>query len=216
MPPVVAGASYTCTAAWMHHHILHASTQCMQVTIHVAINAVKLQLCVLKQNRLTVGCRICTQCTIWACARVSMSSVSGQGCCTAKFWPLKCLCFDGRRTCSQDFTRVAVYLVVQMDLSRCQSLTTAVKVSKSYLCGCDLWTVGHEVVLEHVPSLPLSPYFFHQWVIPAFPEIKIFFLMCLFVYFFDGLWPLEMVSLPPPASTLILTSLQLCVFSILL
>ena len=25
----------------------------------------------------------------------------------------------------------------------------------------DLWTVGHEVVLEHVPSLPLSPSF-HQ------------------------------------------------------
>ena len=36
----------------------------------------------------------------------------------------------------------------------------------------------------------------------------------MFVYFFDGLWPLEMVSLPPSASTLILTSLQFCVFSI--
>ena len=35
-----------------------------------------------------------------------------------------------------------------------------------------MWTVRHEVVLEHVPSLPLSPYFFHQWVIPTFPEIK--------------------------------------------
>ena len=33
-------------------------------------------------------------------------------------------------------------------------------------CGCDLLTVGHKVVLEHVPSLSLSPYFFHQWVIP--------------------------------------------------
>ena len=32
--------------------------------------------------------------------------------------------------------------------------------------------------------------------------------------FFDGLWPLEMVTLPPPAPTLILTSLQFCVFSI--
>ena len=42
----------------------------------------------------------------------------------------------------------------------------------SYLCGCDLWTVRHDVVLEHVPSLPLSPYFFHQWVIPTFPKIK--------------------------------------------
>ena len=39
--------------------------------------------------------------------------------------------------------------------------------------------------------------------------------MCLLVYFFDGLWPLEIdESLPPPASTLILTSLQFCVFSI--
>ena len=60
------------------------------------------------------------------------------------------------------------------------------------LCGCDLWTIGHEVVLEHVPSLPLSPYFFHQLVIPTFLEIKKK-LMCLFVYFFDGLWPLEMI-----------------------
>ena len=34
------------------------------------------------------------------------------------------------------------------------------------ICGCDLWTVGYEVILEHVPSLPLSPYFFHQSVIP--------------------------------------------------
>ena len=48
---------------------------------------------------------------------------------------------------------------------------------------------------------------------PTFPEI-IFFLLYLFVYFFDGLWPLEMVSLPLPTSTLILISLQFCVFSI--
>ena len=40
------------------------------------------------------------------------------------------------------------------------------------------------------------------------------FLMCSFVYFYDGLWPLEMISLSPPVSTLILTSLQFCVFSI--
>ena len=40
-----------------------------------------------------------------------------------------------------------------------------------YLRGCDLWTIGHEVVLEHAPSLPLSPYFFHQSVIPKFPVI---------------------------------------------
>ena len=36
----------------------------------------------------------------------------------------------------------------------------------------------------------------------------------MFVYFFDGLWPLEMVYLPPSTSNLILTSLQFCVFSI--
>ena len=30
-------------------------------------------------------------------------------------------------------------------------------------------------VLEHGPSLPLSPYFFHQWVIPTFPEILLKF-----------------------------------------
>ena len=39
------------------------------------------------------------------------------------------------------------------------------------VCVCDLWTVGHEVILEHVPSQPLSPYFFHQSVISTFPEI---------------------------------------------
>ena len=39
--------------------------------------------------------------------------------------------------------------------------------------------------------------------------------MCLFVYFFDGLWPfLNYFNLPPPASTCILTSSQFCVFSI--
>ena len=81
---------------------------------------------------------------------------------------------------------------------------------QGYLCGCDLWTVGHKVVLEYVPSLPLFPYFFHQSVIPTFPEFFSFFLLCLFVYFFDGLWPLEMISLSPPAPTLILTSLQFC------
>ena len=40
--------------------------------------------------------------------------------------------------------------------------------------------VGHEVVLEHVPPLPLSSYFFHQLVIPTFLEIKkIDVLVCL-------------------------------------
>ena len=41
----------------------------------------------------------------------------------------------------------------------------------------DSWTWGCS------PSLPLSPYFFHQSVIPTFPEIffKIF-LMCLYIY----------------------------------
>ena len=32
--------------------------------------------------------------------------------------------------------------------------------------------VGHEIVLEHAPSISLSPYFFHQRVIPTFLEIK--------------------------------------------
>ena len=76
-------------------------------------------------------------------------------------------------------------------------------------------TVGHEIVLEHAPTLVLI--LFHQSVIPTFPEIKkkIFTVLYGFtVYFFDGLWPLEMVSLQPSASTLILTSLQFCVFSI--
>ena len=51
-------------------------------------------------------------------------------------------------------------------------------MNTGYLCGCELWTVGHEVILEHVPALPLSPYFFHQSVIPTFPKIKKnFFLM---------------------------------------
>ena len=36
-------------------------------------------------------------------------------------------------------------------------------------------------------------------------------LMCLFVYFFDGLWSLEMISLPPLASSLILT----CIFAVM-
>ena len=36
---------------------------------------------------------------------------------------------------------------------------------------CDLWTVRQDIILEHVPSLSLYPYFFHQWVIPTFPEI---------------------------------------------
>ena len=52
--PVVAEALSTCTAGCIT--ILHASTQCMQAT--TAINAVKLQLCVLKWNS---RCRLCTQ-----------------------------------------------------------------------------------------------------------------------------------------------------------
>ena len=56
-------------------------------------------------------------------------------------------------------------------------------------------TVGYEVVLEHVPSLPLSPYFFHQSVIPTFPEkffkyassLKIFCQLTLRKYYDGGL-----------------------------
>ena len=36
------------------------------------------------------------------------------------------------------------------------------------------------IILEHVPSLLLSPYFFHQLVIPTFLDIKkIYVLVCL-------------------------------------
>ena len=113
---MVAGAPCTCTAGCIT--ILHASTQCIQVTIHGAINAAKLQLCVLKQNIL-IGCRPCTQKLdrrhvhnehvhiLGVCACQSKSAM-GQGCCTAMLW----------HACSWNFTRVAVYLVVQMDLSR--------------------------------------------------------------------------------------------------
>ena len=58
--------------------------------------------------------------------------------------------------------------------------------------GIFMW-VWWLVVLERVSSLPLSSYFFHQWVIPTFLEIKkkkIGVLVCLLFY---GLWPLEMI-----------------------
>ena len=72
----------------------------------------------------------------------------------------------------------------------------------------DSWTWGHSWTCS-IPTLvpilfsPVShPYI--SW------NLKKKFLLCLFVYFFDGLWPLEMVSLPPPASTLIFA--VLCVY----
>ena len=46
-----------------------------------------------------------------------------------------------------------------------------------------MWTARYEIVLEHVPSLPLSTYFFHQSVIPTFSEIKKkFYCACLFTF----------------------------------
>ena len=108
------GRSLVHMHSWMHYHT-HISTQCMQVTI--AINAPKLHLCVHSSGTVGIGyvhrrlSITMSMCTIWACARVNTSSASGvpgQGCCTAKF----------RCACSWDFTSVAVYLVVQMDLSR--------------------------------------------------------------------------------------------------
>ena len=62
-----------------------------------------------------------------------------------------------------------------------------------YACVCDLWTVGHEVILEQVPFLPFPHTFFtSESVIPTFLEIKKKFCACWFT-FFDGLWPLEMI-----------------------
>ena len=81
-----------------------------------------------------------------------------------------------------------------------------------YLCGCDLWTVGHEVVLEHVPSLPLSPYFFHQSVIPTFPEkLNFFKYACLFT-FLMAIGHLKFEFTTTSINTH--SSLQFCVFSI--
>ena len=53
-------------------------------------------------------------------------------------------------------------------------------VHMGYLCVCNLWTVGHEVVLEHVPSLPLSPYFLTSESSLHFLKIKkkIFNVLC--------------------------------------
>ena len=75
----------------------------------------------------------------------------------------------------------------------------------------DSWTLGHSWTCS-IPTLVPIP--FHQWVIPTFLEIKkkLNVLVCLLFW-----WPLATwndSSLPPPASTLILTSLQFCVFSI--
>ena len=69
----------------------------------------------------------------------------------------------------------------------------------SWTQGCS-WTCSIPTLVPILFSPVSHPYI-------SWNFFKIFF-MCLFVYFFDGLWPLEMISLPPPASTLILTSLQ--------
>ena len=93
--------------------------------------------------------------------------------------------------------------------------TTFTSLSQNTTCS-DIHvgvTCGQLDVRSFLNILPLFPNFFHQSVIPTFPEFFPFFtvLVCLLFW-----WPLAtwMVSFPPSASTLILTSLQFCVFSI--
>ena len=71
----------------------------------------------------------------------------------------------------------------------------------------DSWTQGCSWICS---ILTLVPILFSSVSHSYISWIFFFFLLCLFVYFFDGLWPLEMISLSPPAPTLILTSLQFC------
>ena len=79
---VIAGASCTLDVAITILDCMQLLT-CMQIT--VAINGVKLQLCVLKQNRLcTVHRRLSytiSSCTIWVHARLNRSSSMMQAAC---------------------------------------------------------------------------------------------------------------------------------------
>ena len=82
-------------------------------------------------------------CIIWACARVNTSSATGQGCCTAKLW----------RACSWDFTRVAVYLVAQMDLSRWKAVCCG---HLTFQWSLDRWQRQSRLAnhaITHEPSL---------------------------------------------------------------
>ena len=59
-----------------------------------------------------------------------------------------------------------------------------------YLCSCGLWTVGHEVILEHIPSLR-CPQFFSPVIPYIFLDKKTDVVVDGLL--FDGLWPLEMI-----------------------
>ena len=96
---------------WPHTDWIHA---CMQVT--VANQCSQVQLVYLSR---TVGVgyvhrrlsSTISTCIIWACARLTRHH---QWCKQRAQYKAAMLW----RACSQDFTRVAVYLVVQMELSR--------------------------------------------------------------------------------------------------
>ena len=105
--------------------------------MQVTINAAKLQLCVLKQNRSRLG----TQKTYKYNTCAQSGCVSDQTC-----YHQLCMCCTRAKTaklwhiCSWDFTQIGVYRVIQMELSSLKQ-TVVLRHRKCLHWVVNLWLI---------------------------------------------------------------------------
>ena len=100
----VAIAKLDCVQLLAHMHASNSSNQCSQAT--------KIQLLCTQTETVAVGyvhSNTLSTCTIWECARLTHHHQMVQKVCLGQ---------GLHRPCSQDFTMAAVYLVLQIALSR--------------------------------------------------------------------------------------------------